>query len=354
VGRRRREEHFRAEVSLVAQYLQELMSARAGTGSPVPYDELPITQGACMLICDSLSVMELYPVDLEGDRVDELYPVLIQPNPDEDRGETIHKLGQSMFWTGNAFGWKGDIGQNGAVDQITVLNPEGAWYIPDLDNPGRIAGWTIGARTYPTDRVQLWKLNDDPRYGPLGRSPLRKCATALDTYGWAYKWLGDYFAFGGNPTLMFRPNMELPNDKIVELSNEWVAARHEGRPPFLPTWLQSESGPGAANEIAQVVEVLNMAAAEFARMMNLPVSLVNAPTAGYSLQYSTVADEFRRWLAVSLGTTWIARIERGFSALLPIDRRAKLDPTPLFRSDLFPPPPMAAPVAQPSPLEAAG
>jgi hypothetical protein len=39
---------------------------------------------------------------------------------------------------------------------------------------------------------------------------------------------------------------------------------------------------------------------------------------------------------VSLGTTWIARLERGFTTLLPEGVAAKMDPSPLYRTDLFP------------------
>lgn len=353
MGVKRRQRHVRSDVSLISQFLGELMSARAGTGTPVPYDELPITQGACTLICDALSVMELYPVDLEGERVDEHYPVLIQPDPDEDRGETIHKIGQSMFWTGNAFALKGPIGRTMAVDWIRVFNPDAVW--PDPTVTGiETPGYQAGGQHYSADEIQLFKMNDDPRRGRLGQSPLKQCATALDTYGWAYRYLGDFFAQGGNPSLILKSKMNLDNTKITELAEEWIAARQQARPTFLPHWLEAEVPP-SSGELSVVVEILNMAAAEFARMINMPASLVNAPALGNNMDYANVADEFRRWLAVSLGTTWIARIERGFSALLPLERRAKLDPAPLFRPDLFPAPATpAAPVAQPVTSEVVG
>lgn len=328
------------------------MSARAGTGAPVPYDELPITQGVASLIADSLAAMDMYAVDLAGNPTGERFPILEQPNPDEDRAETIHKIAQAMFWTGNGYALKGPIdATTGAVDAITVINPDRVGVDADEYDDLRVRSWTIDGRTYGRRTIQLWKINDDPRKGPLGRSPLKRCATALDTYGWAYRYLGDYFAAGGNPSSVLKSRIELDPTKIVELAEEWVSARKQARPAFLPNWLDLDV-PASSGELRDVIEVLSNAAAEVARMLNLPVSLVNAPVAGYSLQYSNVGDEFRRWLAVSLGTTWIARLERGFSQLLPVDRRAKLDPSNLFRPDLFPETAtMTAPMLQPAPME---
>jgi len=348
----RRDRHSRADVSLISSWLSEALSARAGTGTPVPYDELPITQGVASLIADSLAAMDLYPVDLNGNPTGETFPILEQPNPDEDRAETIHKIAQSMFWTGNGYALKGPVDlTSGAVDAITVINPDRVGVDPDEYDDLRVRSWTIDGQTYGRQTIQLWKINDDPRKGPLGRSPLKRCATALDTYGWAYRYLGDYFAGGGNPGSILKSKLELDPTKITELAAEWASARKQARPAFLPQWLDFEVPP-SSGELRDVVEVLSNAAAEVARMLNLPVSLVNAPVAGYSLQYSNVGDEFRRWLAVSLGTTWIARIERGFSQLLPPERRARLDPSNLFRPDLFPDAGPAAPQMLPaSPME---
>lgn len=334
----RRQRKFRADVSLVSQVLGELLSARSGTGTPVPYDELPITQGAVMLIADAIASMDLVAVDAprNGAPVAGEFAVLRQPNPEEDRADTLHKIVQSLFWSGNAYGLVPfERRASGEVEAITILNPDSVGVQTDPMNDLRVAWWSIHGQRADRHRVNHWKMNDDPRKGPLGRSPLKLCATALETYGWAYRYLGDFFAGGGNPGSVLNTSIELDPAKIEEVANEWVAARKQARPAILPKWITFDVPP-TSGELAETVKVLEFATSEVARMLNIPVSLVNAPVAGYSLQYSNVGDEFRRWLAVSLGTTWIARIERGFSALLPEGVYAKLDPSNLFRADLFP------------------
>lgn len=354
-GRSRRQ--YRADVSLVSSWLGALMEARSGNGVPVPYDQLPITQGAGSLIADALSVMPLYAINARtGVAIAEPFPVLEQPNPEEARGDTVVKIAQSLYWTGNA-GALTSPRVDDTVDAITVLNPNGLSHLPDPFDDLRIKSWLYNGREYERSAIVHWKLNDDPRRGPMGESPLKRCATALDTYGWAYRYLGDYFAQGGNPSMILRSKLELDPLKITELAEEWVSARQHRRPAFLPTWLDAEV-PESTGELAAVIAVLEHAAAEVARALNLPVSLVNAPTSGYSLTYSNTNEEFRRWLAVSLGTSWIARLERGFSKLLPRGVEARLDPSPLYRADLFPdttssaPAPLA-PVADPLELEPA-
>lgn len=331
-GRRR---HVRQDISLIDAWIGQAMLARAQSGSPVPYDQLPVAVGLCNLIADALADMDLYAIDPAGRYAGQQFPVLEQPNPEEDRADTLHDLVQAMFWTGNAEALNGPRDSNGAVDAITVVNPNTVSPIVDQNNELRVARWQVNARQYERSQVTHWKLNHDPRKGPMGRSPLQVCATALTTYGWAYKWLADQFRFSGNPTMVFRPKMEIPPEKIVELSAEWSASREAGRPPFLPQWLEVDNGPGAGAELEHIIAVLEFCAAEFARLLTVPTTVVNAPVSGYTLTYANVGDEFKRWLVFGLGTTWIRRVERGFSTLLPRGLRAHLDPSSLFPTELY-------------------
>lgn len=335
-GRRRRERHARADISLIDQWVTAAYAARAGTGTPVPYDQLPITQGLASLIADALAAMPLYPVDqYTGERLDVRFAILEQPNPDEHRADTVHKIAQALFWTGNAVALNGPIGADMAVESINVLNPNSVSERIDPVDELHIVGWDVNGAQYDRYEITHWKLNDDPRRGPMGSSPLQRCRSALDTYGWAYRYLADFFAGGGNPSTVFKSKLELSREKVTELANEWTASRQQTRPAFLPSWLDLEV-PANNGEIRDIIDVLGFAAAEVARATNTPVSLVNAPVQGYSLQYANVGEELRRWLTLSLGTTYIARIERGFSLLLPPGIAASMEPEALYRADLFP------------------
>jgi phage portal protein BeeE len=354
-----RKKHVRSDISLIESWIGQAMAARSQTGTALTVEELPIAQGLVALIADAIADMELYAVDApgpKGKRVADTYAVLENPDPDEDRADTLHKIVQSMFWGGanggNAWALNGPRDARGAVDSITVLNPDEVGWLPTPSHSLKVAGWTVNGVRYPVGALTWWKINDNPRKGPLGRSPIAVAARALDMYGWAYRYLADFFASGGNPSSVMRSKLELAPAKITELSDEWATARQLRRPAFLPSWLELDIPP-SSGEIEAVVKVLEFGAAEFARLTNVPVSLVNAPTAGYSLTYTNTSDEFKRWLAVSLGTTWIRRIERGFTTLLPEGRWAKLDPSSLFPAELFAADdPAGAPVDRATPIEA--
>jgi phage portal protein BeeE len=357
----RRKQHVRTDVSLVTQWIQQATLARMSSGRPVPYDELPITQGVVNLVADGIAAMDLYAVDKKGKAVATEFPVLEQPNPDEDREDTIHKAIQSLMWKGNIYAMPGPVDPGtGAADTLNILNPNRVGWQPDPMDDLRVASWTIDGAPLARSRITHVKMNDDPRRGPLGESPLVRCSTALGMYGWAYRYIADFFANGGNPSSYFKSKLNgLGNDKITELVNEWISARQQTRPAFLPDFLDLEVPPNNG-ELAAVIEVLDFASAEIARLLSMPTTVVNAPVKGYSLTYANVGDEFKRWLAFGLGTTWINRIERLFTRQLPTGLRAHLDPSPLFPTDLFaeplgpdtptaalPPAPAQAPAAPP-------
>lgn len=332
--RARRSAHLRADISLITNWLQQMQLSRAGTGVPVPVDELPITQGLVNLIADGIADMDLYPVDARGRWTREVFPVLEQPNPDEDRADTLHKIVQSLYWEGNANALNGPFDTTGAVSAINVLNPHSVGWLVDPADELRVEWWMVNGRRYERSALTHWKMNDDPRRGPMGRSPLKVCDTALETYGWAYRYLADFFAQGGNPSSVFKSKLELNDDKITELVDEWIKARRQKRPAFVPPWLELDIPP-SNGELQAVIEVLGFATAETARLMSIPTTVVNAPVEGYSLTYRNVDEEFKRWLALGLGTTWVRRVERGFTRLLPRGVRAHLDPSNLFAGSLL-------------------
>lgn len=310
-------------MSLVTEVIQA-MSALRGEGIPVPYDQLPITVGAANLHADVIGHMPAR-TTVTARRVRQL---LEQPDPDEARQATQHKIVQSMFWTGNAFL---DLDRPAPFTRsFRVLEPQSVAPRWDPREPLVITGWILDGEPVPADRIHAVKYSDDPRRGPLGESPLRRCAAALDMYGWAYRYLGDYFGSGGNPSSILKTAMELTPDKADKVLAEWVDARRQRRPALMGPLTDLEVPP-SSGELAAALSVLGHAAAEVSRMLNIPPSLLNARSEGYSLTYSNVGDEFRRWLAVSLRPTWMTRIERAYEELTglhPDD--IQLDPEPML------------------------
>ena len=317
----------RAGLGTVAEQLAALRLSR-GTADTITVDQLPIVQGLAQLHADVIAQFPLYAEDRDGFRVVKTPDILEQPDPTEPLGDTLHALVQSLWYTGNAYGLF-----DGAA--MRVQNPNYVSLQPPLDSydDRRIDGWYVHGQPVDTEHVAHFKINDDPRHGPLGASPLTRCWQAVENYAWAYRYLADYYLSGGNPSLMLKSRNATDPAQSEELWMQWVAARKAGRPAVVPFDVDVVASP-APPDIDQTVTVLGFCAGEICRATNTPPSLGNAPVQS-DLTYATTLDELRRWLVLSLGPTWLVRIERGFTALLPAGMRARFDVTELPRLDVF-------------------
>lgn len=316
---------FRRRRSTIDERIARAQAMRS-LGSEVRVDELPVVQGLAQLHADVVASLDLYVEDSRGVRATDPPAIIVQPDPLEDRFDTMHKLVQSLYWRGNSFGALAGAGSGPDVMSMRILNPYTVGHLPDVDDSTMVAGWFVNGIEVDRSAVAHWKINDNPTRGPLGHSPLQNCQSALDMYGWAYRYLRDFFANGGNPSMALRSNRPLAPAKPAtdtepaEMSEaeaaqiQWVESRQLARPAvFDPQW-SIEEGP-AAQDLEQTIRVLEFGAVEVARMMGVAPSIVNAMSSG-SLTYSTVADELQRWVVLSLGPTWLVRIENGFTRLL--------------------------------------
>ncbi len=305
-----------------------LQTARNSVG-PITVDQLPVVQGLAQLHADVIAQFPLYAEDERtGQRIFNTPTILTQPDPSEPLGDTLHAIVQSMWYTGNAYALF-----NGA--SIRVQNPNRVSLYPSFDpyDDRRIDGWIVAGMSIAAGNVAHFKINDDPRHGPLGASPLVKCWQAVENYAWAYRYLADYYRSGGNPSLILKSRNAGDSTQADELWTQWVTARIAGRPAIVPFDIEVMPGPAVA-DIDQTVAVLDFCTAEICRAVNTPPSLGNAKSSD-GLTYSTTLDELRRWLTLGLGPTWLTRIERGFTQLLPAGLRARFDISELPRLDAF-------------------
>lgn len=315
--------------------VDQVTGRRAG-GPPIILDELPVVVGLANLHANTVAALRLEAVDAStGERRSVQPPIVTRPDPGEPVGDTLHKLTQSLYWSGNAWAllsWEPGARPEdgiGAAVAMRVVNPNTVQLVAEPDDPLAVRAWEIdGYRYDPTDVFHV-KINDDPRNGPLGRSPLQQARWALEWYGWALWHLAAYYAQGGNPAAVLKSTRRLTATRAADVSGEWVAARQARRPAVMgPDW--SLDVPPAA-DMGGTVEALAEACAEVCRALNVPPSLGNAPSSS-SLTYSNTAEELRRWLALGLRPGWLAPLERAWSYLLPRGTDASFVDADLYRS----------------------
>lgn len=330
----------RSDVSLISELVSEIVAARgAADGLPIAPDRLPIVVGAATIHADMLGAMPAVP-SMTDRRITML---CAKPDPTTDYRTTIESGTLAMFYTGYAA-----LLLDAPAPRTTsfrVLEPQAVRPNWDPADSRRVAYWTVDGQNVAADMVHAVNLIDDPRHGPVGESPLERCREALEMYGYAYRYLLNYFAGGGNPSSVLRTAHRLTTADAYELVDEWITARMQHRPAVLDPTVQLEIPP-STGELAATLSVLDHAAAEVARLLNMPGSLVNAPSLGYSLTYANIGDEFRRWLAVSLRPTWVSRWETAFRHLSG-DPGVVLDPSGVL--GVFD---TGAPLPEPQPLAA--
>jgi phage portal protein BeeE len=314
---RRRQRRTRSDVSLVTEVIVALGAARVA-GAPIPVRELPVAVGLANLHADVLAAMPL----VTGGR-GTTPEVIRRPNPDESRHSTVHKLVQSAWWTGNAF-----VMPSRRRDAITVLDPNRVGPGFDPDDPLNVPFWYYDGEIVAKDQIHWFKINDDPRYGAIGRSPLSMASEPLTMYGYAYSYLSMFFAGGGNPSTVLRRTG--PGNTVyspAEAAEDWVEARKERRPAVLPAGWELQV-PANNGEMEAIGRILEQCASEVARLVNAPPSLANAKSNG-SMTYSNVHGEIARWLSFSLVPTWIARLEDFWSELAGVE--VTMDTDVMFR-----------------------
>ena len=316
----------RADVSLVSEVIGYLAAARTD-GLAVEADRLPITVGAAQLHSDTVAAM---PARSTAATVPRRVSMLLErPDPDTDYRATVHAGTIAMFWHGYATLLLDRPAPS--TNSVTVLDPLDVSY-------NAFDGWTVSGEHVPDNLILAIPLLNDPRRPSIiGESPLRRCDQALSMYGYAYRYMIDYFAQGGNPSSILKANHALGNQVLAsgstraeEIVSEWVTARQQRRPAVMDPTISLEI-PASTGELAATLSVLDYCSAEVARLLNMPGSLVNAPSNGYSLTYANVADEMRRWIALSLKPTWMARWESAFRTLTG-DPSIYLDPTELLET----------------------
>jgi|CXWL01.1.fsa_nt_gi phage portal protein BeeE len=296
------------ERGTIDQLLAVVQDARANGGTPVPVNQLPVVQGLAQLHADTVAFMPFAAHDRRTGRPVANQPDIVeQPDPTEDRETTVHKIVQSIWYRGNAWAMLGP-------DRSTfrVLVPELVSPLQYQVDPLRrliVDEWLIEGRPVHPDHLLWAKANDNPSYGPLGASPLRECSVALENYGWAYWYLADYFGTGGNPSHVLRSAAALDDLSATEMITRWVKARRQRRPAILDPQWTLEAGSGT-NDLNETIGVLMFSVAEVCRATNTPPSIGNAPVAGDSSTYRNLADELRRWIVFSLGTTWCKRVAK--------------------------------------------
>jgi len=315
----------------IGRLIQDAIDRRNGIGD-IDIFELPIVVTCRDLIANTIGQLSL--VNYRGNLpTDDQPPIVVRPDPNETRRDTMVRLVNQL--TGPGYCWvfpttwyadgvtPASVRVVDAGEAAGIWNPrhelvdviwEGEHYDPQLGEVHLIR-WRITSADAPAD------------VGPIGG-----CRRVCEYLAALWQMAGSFWE-AGFPSIALSIDQPLTSTQRTETKRALLdafARRHE--PAVIDRGGTLE--PIGTNAVeSQLVESINAANAEVARVFGIMPSLVNVIAQG-SLTYSTTEAELRKWLTLGLGA-FMTPIEACWTDLRPHGQVVQFDTSRLLRTDLM-------------------
>lgn len=278
------------------------------------------------LIADAIGALGLHSYR-NGKIVKPTPAILVRPNPQETRMETISAMAASLILDGNYVAVLGDRGANGLPD---FLYPVSLDRVKISRYDGRII-YRIDDRVYDADdilHIKNFTLPGDV----YGRGIVDTQRQAIGKEIAINEYAARYFDGGVNPTAVIKSgNPDLTQEEADALKTAWLSM-YSGRnrqPAVLNSSTSFEVLSSNAVE-SQLIEAQIQGLTEAANILGLPAYYLGAPNS--SRTYANVEQEnlqLVRWSIQPIAE----RIEQALSDLLVRGQTAKFNYDTLLRTD---------------------
>lgn len=325
-GRRSRPLLRDGQSRLIAEQLEDrLRELAAGeVNSVATVARLPSVVAARAVIADAAASMPIVAVR-DGARVTPTPSLLIRPDavdPMMTRRRWVHRAAMSLTGWGGLYIGVTAVGAAGWPLSAMVLHPD--YVTPEYDDDGRtVTGWRYGtAHTFTwIVYVPLWEFD----LGAVAPSPLAACQGAFDDLALLWGFATSYWREGGLPPYVLTNTSRLRRSQADAALDQWLTARAQRRAGILTgSWdVKPLQMPSASD--ALLLDGLAYIDATVARVYGVVPSILNTRVEAGSATYTNTVEELRRWLNLSLYPTWLARLEDGFTAMLPRGQTAAFD-----------------------------
>ena len=287
---------------------------------------VPAIYRGVTLIADAIGALGLHSYR-NGRMVKPTPQILIKPNPQETRIETISAMAASLILDGNYIAVLGDRGVNGlpemfypvAIDRVNVSRVDGRMVyrideqVYDAEDILHIKNFTLPGEFFGRGIVETQKQ-------AIGKE------IAINEYA------SRYFDGGVNPTAVIKSgNPDLTQEEADALKTAWLSM-YSGRnrqPAVLNSTTDFEILSSNAQE-SQLIESQIQGLTEAANILGLPAYYLGAPNS--SRTYANVEQEnlqLVRWSIQPIAE----RIEQALSELLVRGQTAKFNYDTLLRTD---------------------
>lgn len=283
-------------------------------------DALPAFDSAMRMRTDLLSTLPLDAYDGET-ALDVLPPLVVQPDPTEDRQATLARMSNSLILRREFVAVLGDFDEYGYANSLKVIDSTSASRNPD-------GSWLINGNKYPAEEILHVMPNPMPGQ-TRGASIEDQFRRTINGELEAQRFQSDFYRDGGIPTVIVSVNR--PGIKPEELSKYkegWMNKLSGRREPIFVAGDITATPLFLNNRDSQFIESRQWAVSEIANMVGVPPYYLGAP--GTSNTYANVQDERRTLLDIYLRGHLYA-IERAFSRVTGI--KVKFDTQSFLRLD---------------------
>lgn len=287
---------------------------------------VPAIYRGVTLIADAIGALGLHSYR-NGRMVKPTPQILVRPNPQETRIETISAMAASLILDGNYIAVLGERGANGlpdffypvAIDRVNLTRVD-----------GRIV-YRIDEQVYEADDILHIKNFALPGEF-FGRGIVETQKQAIGKEIAINEYASRYFDGGVNPTAVIKSgNPDLTQEEADALKTAWLSM-YSGRnrqPAVLNSTTDFEILSSNAQE-SQLIEAQIQGLTEAANILGLPAYYLGAPNS--SRTYANVEQEnlqLVRWSIQPIAE----RIEQALSDLLVRGQTAKFNYDTLLRTD---------------------
>ncbi len=266
----------------------------------------------------------------DGDRID-TPPILLHPNPTEQRIDTYSALITSALLRGNGYALLGDFDRFAHPRQMVVLDPDQVRV--DVNQATGTITYRVGDDRYT--RFEMLHLRGFMRPGHVvGVGVLDAQKHALGLAIAEHEWTERVFSEGSIPSGVITTDAELSPEAADDLKKAWVRS-HGGRdrtPAVLSGGLAYKPIQ-LSNSDLELLEARKWSATQLAAIFGVPAHLAGAPSSD-SLTYSTVAEDSRAFVRFGL-RPWVSRLEYALSSVLPRGQSASISTAEFLQPDVL-------------------
>lgn len=248
-----------------------------------------------------------------------------------DLEDWIWQLMFSWLLRGNGVGIVAERDRQTALPtQIVLQHPDEAYGHRDLE--GKVV-WRVGGKEVPTP--QVWHQRVYPTPGRvMGLSPIEHHALTVGTGIAAMRFGAQWFEDGAHPSGILASERSLDADQAKTAKSRFMAALRGTREPVVLgqgwKWQQVQIAP---NE-SQFLQTNGYTSAECCRIYGPGIAEILGYETGGSLTYQNIEQRNLQLLIYALDK-WLTKLERVFTALLPVGQYVKVNRGALLRTDIL-------------------